>query len=131
MLASSVAGPTIRSSSASRPDLISWSSTTASTTKVASRQGSRVGHDLNVLGVHVGAEAAEGPLDGGACALGRIQRAGEQQHRTVVGGGGGQAAGDRAAADDCETFLHFAYVSLFSAPAVLSTDCLSGSRYVD
>ncbi len=95
------------------------------------REGLRVGDDLHVLRIHIGAQAAKGSLDGGAGTFGRIPRAGEQQHRAVVGGGRGQAAGDRAAADDCETFLHFAYVSLFSAPVVLSTDCLGGSRSVD
>ena len=73
---------------------------------MASRQGLRVGHDLNVLGIYIGAQAVEGSLDGGARPLGRIERAGEQQHRTVVCGGGGEAAGDRAAADDCEMFVH-------------------------
>ncbi len=82
------------------------SSTTASTTKVASARACGIGHDLHVLGIDVGAQAVEGPLDGGARPLGRIERAGEQQHRTVVCGGGGEAAGDRAAADNCQMFVH-------------------------
>jgi hypothetical protein len=59
---------------------------------------------------HIGAEPAERALDAGAGALGRVLRAGEQQHRIlptpVVRRGGGQAAGDCAAADDCEMFVH-------------------------
>ncbi len=62
------------------------------------RQRLRLGHDLDVLGVHLGAQAAQGLLHGRARALGRVVRAGEQQHRAVVGRGGGQAAGDGAAA---------------------------------
>ena len=78
-------------------------------------QGLGVGHDLNVLGIYIGAEPAERPLDGGARPLGRILRAGEQQHRTVVGRGGGEAAGDRAAADNCQMFVHLCLSSVFSA----------------
>ena len=109
----SPAGRARRSSSASSPALTSWSSTTASTTNVACAKRLAVGHDLHVLGVDLGAQAAEGPLDRCARPSAESSRAGQQQHRAVMGGGRRQPAGDRAAAGYCQRSVISAGLSSF------------------
>ena len=134
VLARIASAPSMRSSSASRPALTSWSSTTASTTKVLS---ARARGSVTIWTCSGSTSAPRRPRVFSTVARARSaesSRAGEQQHRAVMGRGSGEAAGDRAAADYRETFVHCASlspalslpISLFSA-GVSSTDRLGFS----